>query len=174
MTARQLLMDCFALLRRDSQWHLAKKEIAAVNDKLIRSIFWALVAVFVIVVCTMVIPSDSKFIMYLGFCAWFFFFGLGVTLIVLTVKMKVEGKLKKFLLFTGSSAVGIPVFAILSNAVYALLIYFFGENFWGAGGDEPFFFIMAIIVCPIAFVVGTVGTIVLTVKNKPGVPVETP
>jgi hypothetical protein len=148
-----------------------------VNDKTIRSIFWALVAVFVIIIGTMFVGAPLAGNFQLGFIAFpsgIVFLGLGVTLIVLTIKKKVGGKPKKFLLLTGSSAVGLPLFAILSNLVYALFIYFFGENFWGTGGDEPFFFILATIVCPISFLVGTIGTIVLTAKNKPGVTEGTP
>ncbi|MBA7636994.1 hypothetical protein ES703_44626 [subsurface metagenome] len=92
------------------------------------------------------------------------FFLLGAALIFFTVKEKVGGMPKKFLLLTGASAVGFLLFIILHNAVYALFIHFFGAEFWN-GGDEPFFFIMAIIVCPLAFLVGAVGSIVLAIKK---------
>ena len=144
------------------------------NSKLIGSIFWALVAVFILVLGAIFVPALNEQsakvapfgLIFLGVA----FLGLGVTLIVLTVKQKVEGKLKKFLLLTGASATGLPVFAILSNVFYALLIYFFGEDVWGSVGDEPFFFILATVVCPIAFLVGVIGTVVLAAKNKPSVP----
>jgi MFS family permease len=149
-----------------------------VKGKLIRSIFWALVAVFILVLGVIFVPALNEQsarvapfgLIFLGAV----FLGLGITLIVLTVKQKVESKLKKFLLLTGASAVGLPVFAILSNVVYALVIYFFGENAWGTMGDEPFFFILATVVCPIAFLVGVIGTIVLGAKNKSNVPAGTP
>lgn len=148
------------------------------KGKLIRSIFWALVAVFILVLGVIFVPALNEQsarvapfgLIFLGAV----FLGLGITLIVLTVKQKVESKLKKFLLLTGASAVGLPVFAILSNVVYALVIYFFGENAWGTMGDEPFFFILATVVCPIAFLVGVIGTIVLGAKNKSNVPAGTP
>ena len=115
----------------------------------------------------MLAPPIRVLMPYFMFSALAIFAGLGVTLIVLTVKKKVAGILRKFLLLTGASAVGLPVFAVLHNLVYALLILWFGEDFWGASGDEPVFFILATIVCPIGFLVGAVGTIVLAVKNKP-------
>ena len=71
-------------------------------------------------------------------------------MIFFTVKEKVEGTLKKFLLLTGASAAGFLLFILLHNAIYGLFIYFFGAEFWN-GGDEPFFFIMAVIVCPLGF-----------------------
>ena len=106
---------------------------------------------------------------------WFFFtsgaafFLLGAALIFLTVKEKVGGMSKKFLILTGASAAGLPVFVLLHNAIYGLFIHFFGAGFWdrvGPGGDEPFFFILAIFVCPLGFLVGAVGSIVLAIKNK--------
>jgi len=86
-----------------------------------------------------------------------------VALIVLTVREKVGGTLKKFFLLTGASSAGFFVSILLHNLVYGLFIHFFGEGFWN-GGDEPVFFIMAIIVCPLGFLVGAVGSIVLGVK----------
>jgi hypothetical protein len=87
---------------------------------------------------------------------------------ILILKIKAEGLLKKFLLITGLSIVGFPVFVILHNFIYGLLIYFFGQDFWEriGLGDEPFFFILAVIVCPLGFLVGVIGTIVLLVKKR--------
>ena len=64
-------------------------------------------------------------------------------------------------------AVGLPIGVVLHNLVYGLFIYFFGEHFWDRIGmsDEPVFFVLAIVVCPIAFIVGVVGSIVLTVRK---------
>jgi hypothetical protein len=120
-----------------------------VKGKLIWSIFWALVGVFVIVVGMIFIPPlGSLLVHFSGFAAWLVHAGLGVTLLVLTVRAKVVGKLKKFLLLTGASATGIPVFVILHNVVSGLL-----------NTEEAVFFTIATIVCPIGFLVGAVGTI---------------
>jgi len=146
------------------------------KGKLIWSIFWALVGVFVVVAGTIFIvpPIFGRMVMPAFFHALFvgtlYFFGLavlglGITLLVLTVRAKLGGMLKKFFLLSGASAVGLPVFAVLHNAVYALFIYFFGEGFWGGMGDEPFFFILATMVCPLGFLTGAIGSIVLFVKK---------
>ena len=138
------------------------------KNKLLWSIFWALVGVFVIAVSTMFIPPIGMLLgRFSGFAAWPVIAGLGVTLLVLTMRAKVGGMLKKFFLLSGASAVGLPVFAVLHNLVYALFILWFGEGFWGAGGDEPFFFIMATMICPVAFLVGAIGSIVLGVRKSP-------
>ena len=138
--------------------------------KLSWPIFWALVVVFVANASMILIGMPNAYAFFIGIGVLFV---LGVALLFLTIKTKVSGTLKKFLLLTGASAVGLPVFAVLHNLVYALLIVWFGEDFWGASGDEPVFFILAVIVCPIAFLVGAVGSIVLAIKNKPTVPTGT-
>ena len=90
-----------------------------------------------------------------GFAAWVVLVGLGVTLLVLTVKTKVGGMLKGFLLLTGASVVGLPVFVILHNAVSALF-----------HTEEAVFFMLALCGCPAAFLVGVVGSVVLAIKKK--------
>ena len=139
------------------------------NGKLSWSIFWALVGVFVVIASTLVIPAVRDLLMGLLFLiiSGVIFLLLGVALIFFTVKGKVGGMLKKFLILTGASAAGFFVSFLLHNAIYGLFIHFFGVDFWDriGVGDEPFFFIMAIIVCPIGFLVGAVGSIVLAIKR---------
>ena len=127
------------------------------KGKSIQVIFWVLVAVFVILLGVMFIPPLARLPSgFNSFAAWPVILGLGVALIVLTVKAKVPGKLNKFLLLTGASAVGLPVFAVLHNLVSALF-----------NVEEAVFFTLATIVCPIGFLVGAVGTIILANKNRP-------
>jgi hypothetical protein len=90
---------------------------------------------------------------------------LGLVVVVLTVRLN-EARIKKgFFLLAGASAVAMPLCALLHNVVYALFILWFGEGFWERhGADEPVFFILAIIVCPALFFVGTVGSLVFLTK----------
>jgi len=143
-----------------------------VKGKLSWPIFWALVGIFVVIASGFSIAAVGEF--FRGFRFLLFitisgaaFFLLGVALIFFTVKEKVGGMPKKFLLLTGASAVGFLLFILLHNAVYGLFIYFFGEGFWDRIGvaDEPVFFIMAVLVCPIGFLVGAVGSIILAIKR---------
>jgi len=96
------------------------------------------------------------------------FFLLGVALIVLTRRQNITGPLRKFLFLTGASAAAFLPSVLLHNFTYGLLTHFFGPDFWGpaGSGDEPVFFIIAIFVCPIGFLVGAVGSVVLLVKEK--------
>jgi hypothetical protein len=89
---------------------------------------------------------------------------LGGALIVLTLKEEVGSGLKKFFLLTGASAAGVLVSILLHAAIYALFNHFLGSDFWN-GGDELFFFTMAVVVCPLGFLVGVVGSIVLGIKG---------
>jgi len=139
-----------------------------VKGKLSWPIFWALVGVFIVIVSVFSIPAFRDLVMGFPFIiiSGSIFLLLGVALIVLTVKEKVGGTLKKFFLLTGASSAGFFVSILLHNLVYGLFIHFFGEGFWDRiGGDEPVFFIMAIIVCPLGFLVGAVGSIVLAIKK---------
>lgn len=91
---------------------------------------------------------------------------LGIALIVLVSRAKFQKTAKTFFILTGSAAIGISVFAVLHNILFALLIKLFGEDFGARMGDEPVFFILATIVCPIAFLVGIIGSIVLIAKKR--------
>jgi len=89
---------------------------------------------------------------------------LGVGLLIFGIR-KLSDKLRAFVILTGSSAVGFFIFVLLHNLVYGLFIHFFGAAFWN-GGDEPFFFILAVIVCPLGFLVGAIGSIVLAIRSR--------
>jgi hypothetical protein len=91
---------------------------------------------------------------------------LGLVVVVLTVRLK-ETRIKKvFFLLAGASAAAIPICALLHNVVYGLFILWFGEGFWERHGtDEPVFFILAVVFCPVLFLVGTVGAVVFLAKD---------
>lgn len=129
-------------------------------------LFWALIGFFVLIVGFFLTEPFRELIegSELLLSPFIIFFLLGIALLVFTLREKVEGLLKVFFLLAAASAVGVLVFVLLHNAVYGLFIYFFGEGFWN-GGDEPFFFILAVIVCPLGFLVGAVGAIVLRIKE---------
>ncbi len=69
--------------------------------------------------------------------------------------MKVDDKLKFFLILTGGSAILFVASILLHNLLPAVL-----------GFEEPIFFLIAVLVCPVAFLVGTVGSIILLIKAR--------
>lgn len=134
------------------------------------STFWAQVWMFVIVLSQFFVPAfrgllagSELFLVPLAI-----FSLLGLVLLILTLKEKVAGRLKKFLLLTGASSTGFFVSVLLHNFIYGLFIYFFGPDFWEriGLGDEPLFFFLAIIVCPIGFLVGAAGSIRYLLKER--------
>jgi len=133
------------------------------KGKLTWLIFGAWAGVFVIVVTMFFLLNDllvgdeePTLLGYIFFIsAGVVLTGLGVTLLVLTAKTKVERRLKRFLLLTETSFVGFPVFALLHNVVSALL-----------NTEEAVFFTIATIVCPVGFLVGAIGSIVLRIKKS--------
>jgi hypothetical protein len=136
-------------------------------DKLRWPTFWALVAVFVLIVCFFAIPALSEL---LTGSLWFLapislFCLLGVALIILSVRSRLSGWLGRFFILTGASAAGVLVSVLLHNLVYWLFAHFAGADFWN-GGDEPFFFTLATVVCPLGFLVGAVGTIIIGARSR--------
>ena len=129
-------------------------------------IFWITFAFFILVISNIfVMNAIDQFNRFLFFSSGIVLFCLGIALIVLASKAKFNKISKAFFILTGASAAGIVVGSVLHNLVYALFIKLFGEGFWGMG-DEPVFFIFAIIVCPLALLVGIIGGIVLIAKKK--------
>ena len=137
----------------------------------IKLIFYAIVGIFIVLASYIIFPfpiSIKRAVFPLIAILAILFSLLGVALIYVTVKLKIKGKLKKFLILTGGSAAGIPISAILHNIIYGLFIYFLRENFWDRIGlkDEPVFFFLAIIVFPILLLVGMTGSVVMFIKDR--------
>lgn len=126
-------------------------------NKTVKIILCLLAASLVLLILTFVLPSGS----ILGWPYLIFvFIGiiliLGAALIYLTLKINPPKKTKIFLLLAGASAVGVPVFAVMHNLVYAVLTHYWGETI----GDEPFFFILATIICPLGLLIGLIGSFI--------------
>ena len=132
-------------------------------------VFYTLVGVFVLTTSTILIPAfrgyvSGTFMIISGIILIL----LGGYLIALTLKQKVEGKLKKFLILTGASAAGFFVFALLHNIFYGLeqvtshitILSYLMKAF------EVIFFLIAIFACPIGFLVGVIGTIIMFNKKR--------
>jgi len=139
------------------------------NQKIVERIFWSLVFVSIVIASQFFISAIGELVSGLIFLLPSAVFSLlGVALIIFTVKKKVKGKLKVFLMLTGISSVGFFVCILLHNFLYALSIlssqivvlkYLF-EILHVA------FFIVGTLGCPIVFLVGIIGSIVLLVKKR--------
>jgi len=123
--------------------------------------FYSLIIIFVILVGYFLVPIFQE-------VAWPFFFlaaALGILFLILgtslaIISRKEKGKLRIFLMITGISAICPFVFTILHNFFYALGIVFENLN-WLFEFLHASSFIISLLIAPIAFIVGTVGSIIL-------------
>lgn len=132
-------------------------------------LFWALIGVFVLIVCFFLIEPFQELVegSELFLSPFILSFLLGLALLVFTLREKVAGKLKAFFLLTAASSTGVFVFILLHNGFYAL------ATVWGhitvlvpaLEFLHAAFFIVALIVCPLGFLVGAVGSIVLRIRG---------
>jgi hypothetical protein len=128
------------------------------KNTLVWSVFWAQFAVFVFIIVVMVSPANPfGTSLHPGFIfiPWGVFFCLGAALLFLTLRQKVAGAERKFLLLTGAAGVGFLVSVLLHGLISGLFDV-----------EEAFFFVLATVICPLGFLVGAVGGIVLGVRNR--------
>ncbi len=123
-------------------------------------IFWLIFAFFILNVFSMYLIGP--FIRFISIPSMVILSILGIVLIVLASRAKFTKISKAFFILTGASALGMTISGVLHNLVYALLVKLFREGI----GNEPVFFILATIVCPIALLVGVIGSIVLMAKKR--------
>lgn len=134
--------------------------------------FYLLIGTFLFIVSTFFVPAVRDLLRgsFLFLLPFFVFFLLGIALIFLTLKEKIEASPKKFLLLTGASAAGFFVSIVLHNGFYALamLTNQIGPLKFLMEALHTIFFLLAIPVCPIGFLVGVAGSIVMLIKKKKG------
>ena len=130
--------------------------------KNLKIIFIALAIVFLLILAQFFLPIvrdlfRGSFIFLAPFVV---FCLLGISLTFLTLRQKIKGKLKVFLLLTGFSSAGFFVFVFLHNAFYALgsLTRDIVFLFYLMGIFDILSFIIALFVCPVCFLVGLIGT----------------
>lgn len=138
------------------------------TDRFIKFVFWSLLAVFVLILCQMIIPAvrdifrgSMLFLVPFGI-----FFLLGALLAFLAARWKEKGKTRNWLLLTGISAAGVFASILLHNFIYGLAIYIFGHEAWGGAGDEPAFFLLGLVVFPLLFMVGAVASAIQLLKRR--------
>jgi hypothetical protein len=133
----------------------------------IRAVFILLLLNFILLLGLMFIPTIINFFQGMPFLIIMgIFFLLGGLLTFLVYKQKLKGKPRRYLLLTGFSAVGFFVFAVLHNLFYALAEL--SKNIAVLPTVLEYlhatFFIISVIICPIGFVIGVIGSIILLRK----------
>lgn len=129
--------------------------------KLLVANFSALIVIFVLFLSFFFVPAAEDILRPYFLVMIFAFLILGVSLTIISYKANTQEKLRKFLLITGVSATGFPLFAVLHNLFYALgilaqkviVLYYLFEIL------HVISFLFSSIVFPIGLVVGIFSTI---------------
>ncbi len=133
------------------------------HTPLIKKVFYSQVFIFILIICYFLIPwppSIKRSMFFITAILGFIFLLLGVLLKILAKKE--HGKPKFFLMLTAYSAILPFVSAILHNLFYGLAV-FFNDNIvlkYFFEGLHVSFFIIAVVVAPLLFIIGSVGTII--------------
>ncbi len=141
-----------------------KKKYKKKYKKYLGIVFWTLIIVFILMLCFFLIPFSDKLrhTLFPGlFILAAIFFLLGIALIFLTIKLKIKGKLRFFLMLIGLSAPSFLIGVILHNFLYALNTIA-TTNFLKILTEalHVAFFLIALVACPIAFIIGVIGSII--------------
>ncbi|MBN2306988.1 hypothetical protein JXD20_03305 [Candidatus Peregrinibacteria bacterium] len=126
----------------------------------IKGILYALIAIFILIAVYFLLPTEIAFkrelfpaIAILGFA----FLSLGSMLIYLGRKEK--GKLNFYLILTGTSAIGPFAGSVLHNLFYGLAMTFESLKYVFEFLQVSFFLI-ALLIAPILFIIGVIGCMV--------------
>ena len=130
-------------------------------------LFNALIILSILVMLDMFVPNIGRMTGPYVFILWILHFAAGVGLIITTYKEKISGKHKFYLLLSGFSSASFLLGVVFHNLLYALgtitenlvilnkIINFF----------EVAFFLVATLICPVGFIVGMVGTVIILKKS---------
>ena len=156
---------------------IAPKETPTVPRSLL-IVFWALAAAFVALILTVLFPDALAFFRPLFLSLVALCLLLGLALLVLSARWQARTLLRTFWILVGASTAGAALGSVLHNVFYALAE---ATNNWPVLSTamevlEGAFFLIATLLCPVAFLVGTVGAIVLIVRRRTrrGGPAATP
>ena len=138
------------------------------------TIFWSTLFIMVMGVmysCLedyMGLLTNAFIAIFVSFLAIMTILGLAQIILVAKAKATFTKIAKVFFILTGASGFGIGFSLAMHGLVYFVAIKLFGEGIWNnvPGNDEPVFFILATIVCPLALLVGAIGSIVLIAMKK--------
>lgn len=141
------------------------------KQKRIKVVFYTLVSIFILLIIYFTVPTlaDMKQTIFpLAAILALAFFVLGAVLIILTKRAKIKGKLKKYLILTGASSVGFLTSVLLHNLFYGLNIIAANITIlrYLMEGLHIAFFLIGIFACPIGFLVGAIGSIMIFIKKK--------
>ena len=130
--------------------------------------FWALVAAFTALILTVLFPDALAFFRPLFLSLVAICLLLGLALLILATRWRERTLLRTFWILSGASTAGAALGSVLHNAFYALAEVTGNWPVLSAAMEvlHVAFFMIAILLCPVAFLIGTVGAIVLLVRRR--------
>lgn len=138
------------------------------SKSLLKKVFYSLIIIFVLLIGYFAIPFPEEIkqkLFLITALLGLIFLILGIWLVFLAKKEK--GKLKFFLILTGISTIGPLIFSILHNVFYGLEmvvnVSILKSIFEGLHVAS---FFIALVVSPITFLIGVIGSIVIFIKKK--------
>ncbi len=132
--------------------------------------FWTLILFFLLILGEIFVEAIGEFFKgSLFFLVPFIVFSLlGILLVFLVFKQNIQGKLRKYLLLTGISAISFFIFVFLHNVFYGLEVI--SSNIILLKNLMEIlhvaFFIIALLICPLMFLIGSIGSIIIFIKIK--------
>lgn len=135
------------------------------NDKYIWPVFWTAAIIFILTVLDIFFKSP----LHIGMpFLWFILFLIGLLLLILSIRSAMNEKLKLSLTICGAALAAIPLFILLHNLIYSVIVQKqqYGIMTFEGNRDEPVFLILAVMVCPIVYMAGAVASIILRVKSR--------
>jgi hypothetical protein len=146
--------------------------MAALNEtakppRLLSVVFWALVAAFAALVLTVLFPDALGLFRPLFLSLMALCFLLGLALLILSLRWHQRTLLRTFWILAGASTAGAALGSVLHNVFYALATVTGQWPVLSAAMEvlEVAFFLIGTLLCPLAFLVGTVGAIVIIVRR---------
>lgn len=141
--------------------------------KRIKDIFYLLVFQLIVFIIYFTIILAPGFIEALGkyfiFVSWVIFILLGLIYTISIYKSKIKNKIVKYMLLSGWASILIIVGILLHNLFYGLAVWQVDNHpalsqFFET--MEITFFFFSIIICPIVYIIGVIGSIIIYIKNK--------
>ena len=131
-------------------------------------VFWALVVAFAALVLTVLLPDVNPFFRPIFLSLMALCFLLGLALLILSVRWQERILLRTFWILAGASTAGAALGIVLHNAFSALATVTTKWPVLSTAMEvlDGVFFVIATVLCPVAFLVGTVGAIVLLVRRR--------
>ena len=128
------------------------------KEKLVWSVFWVLVLDFTIILLALDLIGYIRLPEYAYAPTLFLALLLGITLVVLTIKSKFGGWLKKSLILTGIPPIAFLIFFILGSLII--------ETFPNTSPIVDMIGNIIIYLLMAAFIVGAISSIVLARKTR--------